>query len=269
MPPVVTTIPKLRKHPKGSVVVLDGKYIYCGPYGSAEAKQKYDRHIAEWLANSRHLPMPEPEKPHLTVEGLLLRYWRFVKTYYVKNGYPTSEQDTVRQALRFVRKLYAATSAADFGPLALKAVRQSMIQHTITRRYKIRDPKTGEKRWAERIERHGLSRRHINKQIGRIKRMFAWAVENELIPADVHRALVQVKGLRKDKTSAREKNPIKPCSDAQVEAVLPLVPSMVRTMILVQRLCGGRPQDMVEMKLGDIESTPEVWPSSGYDVLFD
>jgi len=259
MPPSPTNIPKLRRHPKGSVVVLDGKYHYCGPYGSAEAQQKYDRLIREWLANGRHLPPPAPVAPTLTVEELLLRYWRFVQSYYVKDGAPTSEQDTIRQALRFVRRLYGTTPAADFSPLALKAVRQAMIDHPITHQVKVTDPDSGAVRLEERVLRVGLSRRHINKQVGRIKRLFAWAVENELVPAAVHRALAQVKGLRKDKTAAREKPPVKPVSEADVAATLPHLPPTVRTMILVQRLCGGRPQDVVEMRPRDIDTHGAVW----------
>ncbi len=252
-------VPKLRKHSKGSVVVLDGKYVYCGPYGSAEAQQKYDRLIAEWLANGRRLPSSERGEADLTIDDLLLTYWMFVKTYYVKDGQPTSEQDAIRQALRFTRKLYGPTSAAAFTPLAIKAVRQAMIHHPITHKVKIKDQITGEVRLEVRVLRHGLSRRVINKQIGRIKRMFSWAVENELLPANIHRALANVKGLRKDKTAAREKEPVKPVLDAHVQIVLPLVPPMIRTMILVQRLCGGRPQDMVEMKPCNIDTNGAVW----------
>jgi integrase len=257
--PRTVNVPKLRRHPKGSVVVLDGKYLYCGPSGSAEARQKYDRLIAEWLANGRALPPSQPDKTDLTIDDLLLAYWTFVKTYYVKDGRPTSEQDTIRQALRFVRKLYGPTPAAAFTPLALKAVRQTMIDHPITHRVKVTDEKTGEIRLEDRVLRYGLSRRVINKQIGRIKRMFSWAVENELVPASVHRALARVKGLRKDKTGAREKEPVKPVADAHVQAVLPFVPPMIRTMILVQQLCGGRPQDLVEMKPRDIDRSGKVW----------
>ena len=47
----------------------------------------------------------EPPPPlYVTIDQLVLAYWKFVKSYYVKNGKPTSEQDTIRQALRFVRK---------------------------------------------------------------------------------------------------------------------------------------------------------------------
>lgn len=86
--PRTFNLPKLRKHPKGSVVVLNGKYHNCGPYGSAEAKQSYDRHIAEWLANGRNLPLPvsDSAKPELTVNQLILAYWKFVTSYYVKDG---------------------------------------------------------------------------------------------------------------------------------------------------------------------------------------
>jgi integrase len=254
-----SNVPKLRKHPKGSVVVLDGKYFYCGPYGSAEARQKYDRLMSEWLANSRRLPPTEPDQGELTIDELLLAYWTFVKTYYVKDGRPTSEQDTIRQALCFVRRLYGSTLAREFAPLKLKAVRQAMIDHPVTRTVKIKNPATGEIFEEIRVIRHGLARRHINKQVGRIKRMFSWAVEEELVPSRVYRALSRVAGLRKGRSTAREKPRIRPVSDEHIQAALPHVPAVVRTMILVQQLCGGRPQDMVEMKPCDIDRCGPIW----------
>jgi integrase len=252
-------VPKLRRHPKGSVVVLSGKYIYCGPYGSAEAREKYDRVVAEWLAHGRCLTSLVLDEHDLTIEQLLLAYWRFVETYYVKNGQPTSEQDTIRQALRFVRRLYGPTAAQDFGPLALKAVRQAMIDHVITREVKHRDKSAGTVKEEILVLRRGLSRKFINKQIGRIKRMFAWAVENDLVPAEVYRSIAKVAGLRQDRTTAREKSPIKPVAENHVQIVLPLVPAAIRTMILVQSLCAGRPQDIVEMKPCDIDRSGSVW----------
>jgi hypothetical protein len=257
--PRTVNVPKLREHPKGSIVVLDGKYFYCGPFASAEATQKYDRLIAQWLANGRQLPPPEPDQAGLTIDDLLLAYWKFVKTYCVKDVRPTSEQDTIRQALRFVRKLYGPTSAAAFTPLALKAVRQAMIDHSITHKVKVKDKETSEVRWETRVLRHGLSRRVINKQIGRIKQLFGWAVENELLPVEVYRAQACIRGLRKDKSAAREKAPVRPVSEEHVQAVLPLVPPVIRTMILVQRLCGDQRQGLVEMKPLDIDRSGAVW----------
>ena len=78
--------------------------------------------------------------------------------YRRADGTPTGELDNYRDSLRPLRRLYGRTPAADFGPLALKAVRQAMIDA-------------------------GLARTTINQRVGRIVRLFKWAVENELVPA--------------------------------------------------------------------------------------
>jgi hypothetical protein len=83
---------------------------------------------------------------------------------------------------------------------------------------RIWDKATGSVREEIKVLRHGLARRHLNKQIGRIKRMFAWAVEEELVPAPVHQALLCVKGLKKGKGGAREKPRIQRVPDAFVAA---------------------------------------------------
>jgi hypothetical protein len=191
--------------------------------------------IAEWLANGRRLPSPQPEKSEITIDELLLAYLTFVKSYNVKDGRPTSEQDTIRQALRFVRKLFGPTPGTAFTPPTLKAIREAMINHPITHKVKVKDETTGKVRLEVRVLRYGLSCRVINKQVGRIKRMFSWAVENESVPVRVHRTLASVKGLRNDKTAARDKAPVKLLIDAHIQAVMPFVPPTIRTMILVQR----------------------------------
>jgi integrase len=177
----------------------------------------------------------------------------------VKEGQPTSEQDTIRQALRFVRRLYGSATARDFGPLALKAVRHEMVGHLITRKVKVRDETTGKVREETKVLRRGLTRRYINKQIGRIKRMFAWAVEEELVPATVHQALLCVKGLKKGKDDAREKPRIGPVPEAFVLKILPHLPFTVRAMVEIQRLCGCRPKDVVQMRAIDIDMNGTVW----------
>jgi integrase len=242
-----------------AVVRIDGKDHYLGKHGTPESRAEYDRLIAEWLSNGRRQFPADHQGLDLTVNELILAYWRHVENYYVKDGAPTSEVSTMRYALRFVKQLYGHTAAKEFGPLALKAVREAMVEHPVTRKIKVVDPETSETREEAKVIRHGLARRYINKQVGRIKRMFAWAVEEELVPVTVHQALLRVKGLKKGKGLAREKPRVKPVPDAFVEAVLPHVPPSVRTMIEVQRLCGGRPQDMVLMRAIDIDMTGPVW----------
>jgi integrase len=259
------TIPSYRKHRQSGQAIVtlpDGlgrrHDVLLGIYGSQQSRTKYARVIAEWEANGRRL-LQATVAGGLTVNELILAYWGHVVGYYVKDGKPTSEQDTIRQTLRFLRETHGDIRAEDFGPLSLKAVRQRMIEHDVTRKVRVKDSLTGEVSTVVKVIQHGLSRRHVNKQIGRIRRMFGWAVEEELLPASVHEALLRVTGLRKGKSVAREKPPVRPVRDADVEAVLPLVPPMVRTMIEVQGLSGARPQEIVEMRPVDIDMTGPIW----------
>jgi integrase len=230
-------IPSYRLHrPSGrAVVTLSGKDHYLGRHGSPESRAAYERLVAEWLATRRRPPTLQTAACDLTVNELLLAYWDHARSYYVKEGAPTSEPGTIRQALRPVRELYGGTRAVEFGPLALKAVRQRMIEL-------------------------GWCRTYINKQINRVKRVFSWAVGEELIPISVDQALKTVPGLRMGRTEAREKPPVGSVHDGLVERTLPHLSPTVSTMVRVQRLTGMRPQEVELMRGADIDRTdPECW----------
>jgi hypothetical protein len=157
-----TRIPKYRLH-KGSgqaLVQIDGRRVYLGKYGTEESRERYRRVVGEWLSNHRHTDPNRPEQQpgeELSINELLLAYWRFAERHYVKDGEPARELESMREALRPVRKLYGHTSARDFGPRGLKTIRDQMISV-------------------------GLSRGVINRRVGRIKRVFKWAAAEELIP---------------------------------------------------------------------------------------
>lgn len=110
-----------------AVATIGGRDHCLGAYDSQESW--------DWpLGGTRHLI---PADAPLTVTELIARYWAFAKSYYVKGGKPTSEVASVKLALRFVRRLYGRSPAADFGPKRLKAVREAMVAHEITRRVKV------------------------------------------------------------------------------------------------------------------------------------
>jgi integrase len=183
-----------------------------------------------------HPPTPQPEgDAGLTINKLLVTYWAHVQSYYIKDGRPTSEQDNIRQALRFVRPLYGHTPARDFSPLALKAVRQAMIEA-------------------------GRCRSLINKDVCRVRSMFRWAVEHELMPLAVYQTLMTVAGLRVGRSEAREKPPVGPVPDEVVEQTLPFLTPTVAAMVQIQRLTGMRPGEVVPMRSVDIDrSDPACW----------
>lgn len=261
-------VPSYRRHKQSGQAVVtlpDGlggrRDVLLGKFGTSASRKEYARVISEWEANGRRLPPKSAEgsAPDLSINELCLAYWRHAENYYVKDGKPTSEIYAVRQALRYVRQLYGHTPARDFGPLALKAVRQKLIEHPIVRKIKVKDPYTGEVREAEKLLAKGLARRNINKLVSRIKGMFAWAVQEQLLPAEIHAALSRVPGLRKGKGQGREKPRIKPVAPAVVEETLPHLLPVVRAMVQVQLLTGMRPQELCGMRPVDIDMTGAVW----------
>lgn len=227
-------IPSYRLHKASglAVVTLNGRDVYLGQHGSDESKSEYDRLISEWIGNGRQLP-PD-RKGELTVVEILSRYWAHARAYYVKNGEPTSERCTIKAALRPVRRLYGHTPVESFGPAALKAVRQRMIDQ-------------------------GWCRNHVNKQISRVKTMFKWAVENELIAPSIYHGLVAVAGLRAGRSEVRESDPILPVPDSDVDAIRPFVSHQIWAMIQLQRLNGMRSGEVTIMRACDLDMSGRVW----------
>ena len=144
-----------------------------------------------------------------------LEWWR--------QDWPNSEVDNIRQALRFVRQLYSATLAEVFGTKALKNVRQAMIEA-------------------------GRSRKLINKDMHRIRGMFRWAVEEEMLSVRVHERLMRLRGLRKGRSAAKETPKVRPVLVEHVHAVVPHLPPTVAAMIQLQLLCGARPQEITTLR---------------------
>lgn len=228
------------KHSGQAVVRLDGTDHYLGPFGSDESHQRYALLIAEWRVKRQEQPQQTRvpgvarRSSILTIEQLLGLYWQFAKVHYSHEGRPTKELTCMKYALRPLRKLYASLPACEFGPLALKAVRQSMVDAD-------------------------LCRNLVNNRTNRIKRVFKWAVSEELVPVAVYQALRTVTGLAYGRTNARETRPVRPVADAHVTATLPFVSPQVATMIQLQRLTGMRPEDVVTMRGSEIDTTGEVW----------
>jgi len=228
---------RLHKARKCAVVTIDGKNHYLGPFGSPQSHEKYVRLIAEWRLHARHLLSttgPRRADPTLSVNELILAYFRHAQAYYVKDGRPTSEQDNIRQALRFVRQLYGASPAVGFGPVALKNVRQAMIEA-------------------------GRSRRLINKDVHRIRGMFKWAAGQELFPGEALAALSAVAGLEKGRSDAKERPPVQPVSEETVEATLPHLSPQVAAMVRLQLLTAARPGEVCAIRPSDVDRSQPVW----------
>jgi len=231
----------LHKPSGRAVVTLDGRVHYLGAFGTPESRAEYDRLIAEWLAGGRRRSAPSDQiagvgsSQDLTINELMVSFLRHAERHYrLPNGRPSKELANFRDTFRPLKKLYGGTIAAQFSPLCLKSLRQTLIDS-------------------------GLCRNTINQRIGRIVHVFKWAASEELIPANVHQALKTVSGLQKGRTEARESKPVKPVPEAFVDAIRPFVSRQVWTMVEMQRLTGMRPGEVCLMRTCDLDMSGTVW----------
>ena len=247
--PKIPRPPSYRYHKatRRAVVVIRGTSFYLGPWNSPESHAEYRRVIAEHWSPAAVAPPTPPGKgapppaapapgPGLSVAELILEYWnRRVLPYYVKDGRPTSERDNIRQALRFLRRTYGHTPARDFGPLALKAVRRTMIEA-------------------------GRCRTLINKDVHRIRGLFRWAAGEELYPGPSLAGLEAVEALEKGRSEARERPPVGVVPEATVLATLPHLSPQVAAMVRLQLLTAARPGEVGAIRPRDVDRTdPACW----------
>jgi len=234
-------------------VKLNGKFHYLGKYDSAESKAAYDDLMSRWLAKGRQLPPDDdaapaasraPEPDSLAVNDLIYRYVNRCAEYYRKAGHPTSEAAVIKSALQHLKATHGKTLVRNFGPRALKEVREAMIR-------------------SERITPHGIKQRlcrHVvNSYVARIKGMFKWGLEEELVPADVYVKLTSVKALAEGRTAARETEPVRPVPDAHVEAIREHVGRHVWALVELLALTGARAGEIVIMRGCDLDVTGDIW----------
>lgn len=117
-------------------MTLGGHDFYLGQHGSPESKAEYERRLGEWLVRGRPADMNDGEGP--SINEVMLAYAKHVRAYYRgPNGEPTREIQNINAALKPLKELYGLTPARDFGPLALKTIRQHMIEGKLCRRVPI------------------------------------------------------------------------------------------------------------------------------------
>ena len=217
-----------------------------GLFNSRESLTEYKRVIN--ILGAAGDPRPQGHtrvKVALSVAELINRYWEHVESYYRHvDGTPTQEVDAMRYALRPLNYLHGDTIADDFGPSALKEVRELMV-------HGYEHPKYG--------SQSTLCRNQVNARIKRIRRMFKWAVENELVEGEVLLKLQAVASLKRGRSAAKESPGVKPVARAVVQETLPILRPMVQDMVMLQLETGMRPGELVAMRACDIDMSGKTW----------
>jgi site-specific recombinase XerD len=242
VPKLSTRPPKYTCHKASgqATVKFGGKVRYLGRFGSPESKAAYQAAIAEWARQTYANPSTSPPAPSIpseettTIDELLLAYLKHAEVHYRRDGQPTGTMDTLKPILKTFRGMFTRTQTKDFRPSYLEAFQKQMIAR-------------------------GCSRSYINDATARIKGMFRWGVRRELVPVDTLHRLETVPGLAKGRTEARETEPVEPVDDAVVDTTLPHLPSTIADMVRLQRLIGGRPQDVCNIRPADVNRSGDVW----------
>jgi integrase len=197
--------------------------------------------------------IPEPKAADLSINQLILRFWPHAEQHYRRpDGTTTNELNDFRLSLQPLKRLYGHTLAKDFGPIALEAVRKAMIIGSYLTEKEKEERKEGGRPLT-------LSLGVVNQRVGRIRRLFRWAVSKELVPAPVLTALSALRGLERGRSSARETEPVGLIQDHFVEATLLYLLPTVADIVMVQLLTGARPGEICDLRACDVDRTGKVW----------
>lgn len=259
MPRLLKRPPKYGRHKASgqAVVYVNGSEVYLGKYGSPKSHEKYREFLADWrsaqaeafeshaaeaaeemLAKTLHpaaLRRKRREGGVVTIDELIFVYRRHARSYYVKNGQVTREAELIVEVTTLLGKKHGDDPADKFGPLDLDNLRDDFIT---------------EKDWSRKV---------INKQVGRLIRMFKWAVGKELCAAEVPLQLAALGGLKRGRTDARETEAVTGVADDVINETLPCLPAIVADMVRFQRLTGARPGEVCSLRPVDIDRSGDVW----------
>ena len=240
MPPARNRTPSYLPHKqsgRGRAIWYDAsgtrqQKLLPGAFDSPESRTAFARLQLE-LETSPAATVANPAA--LVMAELLVAYLEHAEQHYRgPDGKPTSTLHEVKIVLRTVRELYAALPVTEFGPLKLKAVRQKWIESQ-------------------------LVRTECNRRVGIVKRVFKWAVAEELVAPAVYQALAAVAGLQRGRTPARESEPVRPIRDEDIDATLPYLNRHVAGLVEFQRHTGCRPGEACRVRRCDIDTGGAVW----------
>lgn len=222
-------VPKLRRHKSSgqAFVWWKKKFHYLGKYGSAAASARY----AEFV---RQHCQPELVEGVESVGDLVAAFWQWARSEYTKGGKPTGEVYNFRSVIADLADGYGDLPADAFGPQQLQAVRRKFI--------------------ARKHNGRPWSRRHVNEQINRVRRIFAWGVGEGVVKPEAIAALREVRPLKKGKSAAPEsdRRGAKPVDWETVEKTLPHMPAGLAAMVQAHYLIGCRAGEIVLMREVDV-----------------
>lgn len=181
---------------------------------------------------------PEDKRDVKTVADL----WELFHTEYAlpryrnADGRPNAEVDCFRSLARLLVANFGNVPVDKFRALALRELRKEMIAA-------------------------GWSRKWINKQVGRVRLMFRVGASLELVDPETVASLKTLPALMPFESNARETEPRKGVTAADLKAVRAVMPQGHRDIFDLLLLTGARPGEILGLTTGLIEREGDVWRS--------
>lgn len=248
--------PSRRYHISGqSVVTIAGRDIYLGLHDSPESIARYAVLIDLYQRNNLRLPddfepgqldiqaakligqqSPQAVASDQSAAPILVRhitasYRDHAQTRYRENP---AELARIDRLCDQIDQHDGDVQGEEYGPLRLQRQRQ---------------------RWVD----EGLSRCYVNRLVNIVKRIWRYAVSQELVNASTWERLRSVEALREGETNAPETEPTAPVDLEIVRATARHLSPVIRAMIRVQVATGMRPSEVCKMRPCDIDRTKDIW----------
>jgi integrase len=238
-------VPRLHKPSGRARVRIDGRDHWLGKFGSLEAQARYDRLIADYLTHGRKIPTTPTPTPvdspasidptTTTVTILVCEFTKWARSHYRgPDGTPTREADNFKLVTRPLRRRFGTLPVAVFGPARLLEFRSSLVER-------------------------GLARRTVNDMVRRLRRIFRWGVERELVSPEVLARLEAVSPLQPGRGGRETTGSRGMVGWPLVEATLPSLPPLLRAFVVVAYHTGARRGELAKLTTGMIDATGEVW----------
>jgi integrase len=248
--------PARRYHISGqSVVTIAGRDIYLGPHDSPESIARYavligiyqrngltipddfdptelDTHAAGLLGQqSPAAPATDQTRLPILVRHITASYRDHARIRYRESP---AELHRLNRLCDEIDQHDGDAIATEYGPLRLQRQRQ---------------------RWIDA----GISRVYCNRLTNNVKRIWRYAVSQELIESTNWEKLRSVEPLRIGQTEAPETDPVRPVNLEIVRATAKHLSPILKSMLRVQVATGMRPSEVCRMKPIEIDRTGEVW----------
>jgi hypothetical protein len=247
--------------------------VTLGTVGSPEADAAYIKILQEHERGRTRegVKPPAPAPRDISIAEVLVKYLTDVVNKRVDGGkLSESQRERIKRGLLAVADRHGAMCAHEFTAKRLEEVRQDLLTIRRCRNCDVaaaRAKKEGQpvpERCQRCREQPGLCKKYTNALVGCVIKCFRWAACEGLVPESVHGSLLTLEPLKLEDLG-RDSTEVLPADMADVEKILPLLPTPVAAVVRLQILTGARPTELLKLrpcdldKSGRIEIAPAQW----------